>query len=362
MRSWDRERNQTAETAALEWPCGRILAAPPIGRMQREAGSRPSGCFAVPSRVVERKEVTHDRGRLHHAARQDVTARRPLLCTLCSTHPRLMRHLRKAWPAAIDPTEGGVPGRSRTCDPRFRKPVLYPAELRGREALLKKCGRRRTWSRGDKDAIVPFLSLSRGIELPRRVFQVARTHDVVALEHRAGQVSGQLHRHALWDAHAHQVSHGRPPAVMQGPARARPPRSAAAPSSASQANRGRRLPPGSSSRSMAAPFFALRSFPRTAGRCGSSESPDAPALPQPRPSRPPFHLECRPRVRAQRPTPCAGRKAARRQYLRTTRTARSRLERSKRIGRNGARSRRIDDQSSGHRGKSNTQQLGTTIP
>jgi aryl sulfotransferase len=25
----------------------------------------------------------------------------------------------------------GVPGRTRTCDPRFRKPMLYPAELRG---------------------------------------------------------------------------------------------------------------------------------------------------------------------------------------------------------------------------------------
>jgi hypothetical protein len=24
----------------------------------------------------------------------------------------------------------GAPGRSRTCDPRFRKPMLYPAELR----------------------------------------------------------------------------------------------------------------------------------------------------------------------------------------------------------------------------------------
>src|SRR5207253_6713847 len=27
--------------------------------------------------------------------------------------------------------EGGVPDRTRTCDPRFRKPMLYPAELRG---------------------------------------------------------------------------------------------------------------------------------------------------------------------------------------------------------------------------------------
>src|SRR4051812_27000961 len=25
----------------------------------------------------------------------------------------------------------GVPGKTRTCDPRFRKPMLYPAELRG---------------------------------------------------------------------------------------------------------------------------------------------------------------------------------------------------------------------------------------
>ena len=29
----------------------------------------------------------------------------------------------------------GVPSRARTCDPRFRKPVLYPAELPGRNAL-----------------------------------------------------------------------------------------------------------------------------------------------------------------------------------------------------------------------------------
>ena len=35
-------------------------------------------------------------------------------------------------------SEAGAPGRSRTCDPRFRKPVLYPAELRarGRQILL----------------------------------------------------------------------------------------------------------------------------------------------------------------------------------------------------------------------------------
>ena len=31
-----------------------------------------------------------------------------------------------------DRDANGAPGRSRTCDPRFRKPMLYPAELRAR--------------------------------------------------------------------------------------------------------------------------------------------------------------------------------------------------------------------------------------
>ena len=30
----------------------------------------------------------------------------------------------------------GDPGRIRTCDPRFRKPVLYPAELRSHASGL----------------------------------------------------------------------------------------------------------------------------------------------------------------------------------------------------------------------------------
>src|SRR3990172_10691098 len=29
---------------------------------------------------------------------------------------------------------GGTPGRIRTCDPRFRKPLLCPTELRGHES------------------------------------------------------------------------------------------------------------------------------------------------------------------------------------------------------------------------------------
>ena len=31
--------------------------------------------------------------------------------------------------------ENGAPGRARTCDPRLRRPVLYPAELRARMAV-----------------------------------------------------------------------------------------------------------------------------------------------------------------------------------------------------------------------------------
>ncbi len=30
-----------------------------------------------------------------------------------------------------------APGRSRTCNPRFRRPMLYPIELRMRKGILK---------------------------------------------------------------------------------------------------------------------------------------------------------------------------------------------------------------------------------
>src|SRR5690606_33310443 len=53
------------------------------------------------------------------------------------------RHVtRGKGPAGIGlPAEGkrpwktGDPGRARTCDIRFRRPMLYPAELRGRVAM-----------------------------------------------------------------------------------------------------------------------------------------------------------------------------------------------------------------------------------
>ena len=170
-----------------------------------------------------------------------------------------------------------------------------------------------------------------------------------------------------------KFSHGRTPAVVGRPTRARPPRTAAAPSSASQANRGRPLPPGSSA----------GRWQRPSSRCGAFLEPLAVAVAANHQTRPrclssPITPTLSPRTSparsSTRPTPCAGRRAARDQrrsagacmerrapwaeaphqparFAAAGRIsshhspARSRLERSKRIGRNGARSRRIDGQS-----------------
>jgi hypothetical protein len=67
-------------------------------------------------------------------------------CTPCKRATRLRygpKHQRKGekapWPRAtqvINLGENGVPGVTRTRDHRFRKPMLYPAELRGQELLV----------------------------------------------------------------------------------------------------------------------------------------------------------------------------------------------------------------------------------
>ena len=111
-------------------------------------------------------------------------------------------------------------------------------------------------------------------------------------------------------SHAHQVSHGRTPAVVGRPTRARPPRTAAAPSSASQANRGRRLPPGSSA----------GRWQRPSSRCGAFLEPLAVAVAANHQTRPrclssPITPTLSPRTSparsSTRPTPCADRRAAR---------------------------------------------------
>ena len=52
------------------------------------------------------------------------------------------KHGQPEWRPARENTlhESGVPERIRTSDPRFRKPMLYPAELPGRRATSSKIG------------------------------------------------------------------------------------------------------------------------------------------------------------------------------------------------------------------------------
>src|SRR6266566_1682740 len=51
-----------------------------------------------------------------------------LLARTCKTAPGRLSFSRSQKRAK---SEDGVPGKTRTCDPWFRKPMLYPAELRG---------------------------------------------------------------------------------------------------------------------------------------------------------------------------------------------------------------------------------------
>ena len=43
----------------------------------------------------------------------------------------------------MDASKSGAPGRTRTCDPRLRRPMLYPPELRAREASILASDRSR---------------------------------------------------------------------------------------------------------------------------------------------------------------------------------------------------------------------------
>jgi hypothetical protein len=52
----------------------------------------------------------------------------------------------------------GAPGRSRTCDPRIRSPMLYPTELQARQVLTIH-ERRANW-RGASYGLVRWLRVS----------------------------------------------------------------------------------------------------------------------------------------------------------------------------------------------------------
>src|SRR5262245_16275416 len=64
-----------------------------------------------------------------------------------------------------------TPGRIRTCDPGFRKAVLYPAELRGQAAgpCMDRLGNGRTMADGQRPLPSPSLVLyGRGCIAPLR--------------------------------------------------------------------------------------------------------------------------------------------------------------------------------------------------
>lgn len=45
---------------------------------------------------------------------------------------------------------GSTPDRTRTCDLRFRKPTLYPPELRGRLWVFPRCVNPNSYLHGNK--------------------------------------------------------------------------------------------------------------------------------------------------------------------------------------------------------------------
>jgi len=52
------------------------------------------------------------------------------------------------------------------------------------------------------------------LELHRRSSEIATRNDVVAFENRAGLVSAQLHRDALWNASPNHVPNGGPAEIV----------------------------------------------------------------------------------------------------------------------------------------------------
>src|SRR5262249_47526169 len=58
------------------------------------------------------------------------------------------------------------------------------------------------------------------VESARRLRQIARVHNVVALEDGACLVAGQLHRDPFWDSRTDQIPDGRPPEIMGNAIRA----------------------------------------------------------------------------------------------------------------------------------------------
>jgi hypothetical protein len=62
---------------------------------------------------------------------------------------------RKHRPAVEVPAVVGAPGRDRTCDPRLRRPMLYPTELQARAGIIAGCTAGSNVRRGGWARVVP---------------------------------------------------------------------------------------------------------------------------------------------------------------------------------------------------------------
>ena len=79
--------------------------------------------------------------------------------------------------------ETGGPGKTRTCDLRFRKPLLYPAELRDRAARCSISGRENQFVRGVSIARIAAASWP-GLSRPSTSLTLRRSQDVDARDER----------------------------------------------------------------------------------------------------------------------------------------------------------------------------------
>src|SRR2546427_908109 len=96
------------------------------------------------------------------------------------------------------------PGRNRTCNPRFWRPVLYQLSYGPRNCCRWKLQKpERPW----KAQCFPLFAV--GEALCHRRGQVGLVDDVVAVEHRARSPAAQLHDLALRHAGAAEVPRGR---------------------------------------------------------------------------------------------------------------------------------------------------------
>src|SRR6185312_2783139 len=80
-------------------------------------------------------------GRLPGMARWRIAIEAIVRCACCTaTSPRPPGRVVADDDAMTGLAETGDPGKTRTSDLRFRKPSLYPAELRDRKTRIHRCG------------------------------------------------------------------------------------------------------------------------------------------------------------------------------------------------------------------------------